>query len=235
MEAMAHRVLLVEDDERIRTSMRLSLEDEGYEVEEAGTGEEALELQTRALVSNPFDLLVVDIMLPGMDGWEILKWMRGAGVQTPVLILTARDKVFDRVRGLEIGADDYLVKPFAFSELLARVRTILRRPPIREAATVRVADLELDLTGHKAVRSGRRLELTGREFSLLSLLARHSGEVLTRTLIAESVWNMNSGGDTSVVDVNMRRLRTKVDDPFPQKLLRTVRGVGYVLENPDEH
>jgi two-component system copper resistance phosphate regulon response regulator CusR len=174
-------------------------------------------------------------MLPGMDGWEILKWMRGAGVQTPVLILTARDKVFDRVRGLEIGADDYLVKPFAFSELLARVRTILRRPPIREAATVRVADLELDLTGHKAVRSGRRLELTGREFSLLSLLVRRSGEVLTRTLIAESVWNMNSDGDTSVVDVNMRRLRTKVDDPFPRKLLRTVRGVGYVLENPEEH
>jgi two-component system copper resistance phosphate regulon response regulator CusR len=182
-----------------------------------------------------FDLIVLDLMLPGMDGWEILKWMRGAGVQTPVLILTARDKVFDRVRGLEIGADDYLVKPFAFSELLARVRTILRRPPIREAATVRVADLELDLTGHKAVRSGRRLELTGREFSLLSLLARRSGEVLTRTLIAESVWNMNSDGDTSVVDVNMRRLRTKVDDPFPRKLLRTVRGVGYVLENPEEH
>jgi len=159
--------------------------------------------------------------------------MRGAGVGTPVLILTARDEVADRVRGLELGADDYLVKPFAFSELLARVRTILRRPTVREPATLRVADLELDLTGQKAMRGGQRLDLTGREFKLLSLLMRRSGEVLTRTLIAESVWNMNSEGDTNVVDVNMRRLRSKVDDPFPQKLLRTVRGVGYVLENPE--
>jgi two-component system copper resistance phosphate regulon response regulator CusR len=137
------------------------------------------------------------------------------------------------VRGLELGADDYLVKPFAFSELLARVRTILRRPPVREAARIRVADLELDLAGHRASRGGQSLDLTAREFTLLSLLGRRAGEVLTRTLIAESVWGMNSEGDTNVVDVNLRRLRTKLDDPFPRKLLRTVRGVGYVLEDPD--
>jgi two-component system copper resistance phosphate regulon response regulator CusR len=168
-----------------------------------------------------------------MDGWEILTWARGTGVQTPILLLTARDSVADRVRGLELGADDYLVKPFAFSELLARVRTILRRPPVREAAKIRVADLELDLAGHRAMRGGQWLDLTAREFTLLSLLGRRAGEVLTRTLIAESVWGMNSEGDTNVVDVNLRRLRTKLDDPFPRKLLRTVRGVGYVLEDPD--
>ena len=150
-----------------------------------------------------------------------------------MLILTARDEVSDRVRGLELGADDYLVKPFAFSELLARVRTILRRPPVRETATLRVADLELDLAGLRATRAGQRLDLTGREFKLLSLLVRRTGEVLTRTFIAESVWDMSSEGDTNVVDVNIRRLRTKLDDPFQQKLLRTVRGVGYVLENPE--
>ncbi len=166
-------------------------------------------------------------------GGQVLTWLRAAGLQTPVLILTASDEVSDRVRGLELGADDYLVKPFAFSELLARVRTILRRPPVREATTLRVADLEIDLAGHKATRAGQRLELTAREFTLLSLLVRRAGEVLTRTLIAESVWAINSDGDTNVVDVNMRRLRGKVDDPFPRKLLRTVRGVGYVIENPE--
>jgi two-component system copper resistance phosphate regulon response regulator CusR len=152
-----------------------------------------------------------------------------------VLLLTARDDVADRVRGLELGADDYLVKPFAFSELLARVRTILRRPPVRETATLRVADLEVDLTGLRATRGGQRLDLTGREFTLLTLLVRRAGEVLTRTFIAEAVWKMSSEGDTNVVDVNMRRLRSKVDDPFPRKLLRTVRGVGYVLEDPEGH
>jgi len=164
---------------------------------------------------------------------QILTWMRDAGRQTPVLMLTARDQVSDRVRGLVLGADDYLVKPFAFSELLARVRTVLRRPPLRESDTLWVADLELDLAGHKATRAGKRIDLTGREFTLLSLLARRAGEVLTRTIIAESVWNMNAEGDTNVVDVNLRRLRSKLDDPFSKKLLRTVRGVGYVLEDPD--
>lgn len=223
------KLLIVEDEMKTVNFLKRGFGEAGFVVSIALDGLEG----RRQIETSAFDLIVLDIMLPGMDGWEILKWLREIGLQTPVLILTARDEVSDRVRGLEIGADDYLVKPFAFSELLARSRTILRRPPIREALTLRVADLELDLTGHKAMRSGRRLDLTGREFSLLSLLVRHAGEVMTRTLIAESVWNMHSDGDTDVVDVNIRRLRAKVDDPFPQKLLRTVRGVGYVLENSE--
>jgi two-component system, OmpR family, copper resistance phosphate regulon response regulator CusR len=223
------KLLIVEDEIKTSNFLKQGFSEAGFVVAVAPDGMEA----RREIEAGSFDLVVLDIMLPGIDGWGILQWMRGTGLQTPVLMLTARDEVSDRVRGLELGADDYLVKPFAFSELLARVRTILRRPPVRETATLRVADLELDQTGHKATRAGHRLELTGREFRLLSLLVRRAGEVLTRTLIAESVWNMTSEGDTNVVDVNMRRLRTKVDDPFPRKLLRTVRGVGYVLEDPD--
>jgi two-component system, OmpR family, copper resistance phosphate regulon response regulator CusR len=223
------KLLIVEDEVKTANFLKRGFGEAGFVVSVAADGPDA----KRQIESGAFELIVLDIMLPGMDGWDILKWLRGAGIGTPVLVLTARDEVSDRVRGLELGADDYLVKPFAFSELLARVRTILRRPPVREAATLRVADLELDLAGHKATRSGRRLDLTGREFRLLSLLVRRAGEVLTRTLIAESVWNMNSDGDTNVVDVNMRRLRTKVDDPFPRKLLRTVRGVGYVVEDTE--
>jgi two-component system copper resistance phosphate regulon response regulator CusR len=168
-----------------------------------------------------------------MDGLRLLTWLRESGFQAPVVILTARESVEDRVTGLELGADDYLVKPFAFAELLARVRTILRRPPIREPSTLRVGDLELDLAAHRATRAGQRLDLTTREFVLLSLLVRKAGEVLTRTMIAQSVWDMHFSGDTNVVDVSVRRLRGKLDDPFPRKLLRTVRGVGYVLESPE--
>jgi two-component system, OmpR family, copper resistance phosphate regulon response regulator CusR len=223
------KLLIVEDELKTANFLKRGFSEEGFVVSVAPDGSDAV----RQIQAGTFDLIVLDIMLPGMDGWQILTWLRGTGIQVPVLILTARDEVSDRVRGLELGADDYLVKPFAFSELLARVRTILRRPPMRASATLRVADLELDLAGHKATRGGQRLDLTAREFTLLSLLVRRAGEVLTRTLIAESVWNMDSGGDTNVVDVNMRRLRGKVDDPFPRKLLRTVRGVGYVLENPE--
>jgi len=223
------KLLIVEDETKTASFLKRGFSEASFVVTVAANGFDA----RRQIESAAFDLIVLDIMLPGIDGWDLLKWLRGAGLGTPVLILTARDDVSDRVRGLELGADDYLVKPFAFSELLARVRTILRRPPVREAATLRVADLDLDLTGLRASRSGQRLDLTGREFKLLSLLVRRAGEVLTRTFIAESVWDMNSEGDTNVVDVNMRRLRAKVDDPFPRKLLRTVRGVGYVLENPD--
>lgn len=150
--------------------------------------------------------------------------------QTPVLFLTAKDAIEDRVRGLDLGADDYLVKPFAFAELLARVRTLLRRPQARQPDTVRVADLELDVARHRAARDGQRLDLTPKEFALLSLLARRAGEVLSRTLIAEQVWDVNFESDTNVVDVHVRRLRAKVDDPFDAKLIHTVRGVGYVLE-----
>ncbi|MGB6946386.1 MAG: heavy metal response regulator transcription factor [Bryobacteraceae bacterium] len=223
------KLLIVEDEVKTANFLKKGLGEAGFLVSVAADGEEGL----RLIETGAFDLIVLDIMLPGMDGWDILTRLRDGGLQTPVLILTARDEVQDRVRGLELGADDYLVKPFAFSELLARVRTILRRPPVRESSTLRVADLELDLAGHKATRAGQRLDLTAREFTLLSLLVRRAGEVLTRTLIAESVWAINFDGDTNVVDVNVRRLRGKVDDPFPRKLLRTVRGVGYVLENPE--
>jgi two-component system copper resistance phosphate regulon response regulator CusR len=224
------KLLIVEDEAKTANFLKRGLSEAGYLVNVATDGGEGM----RLIESGAFDLIVLDLMLPVVDGWQILTWLRGAGLQTPVLILTARDDVQDRVRGLELGADDYLVKPFAFSELLARVRTILRRPPVRESTTLRVADLEIDLAGHRATRAGQRLDLTAREFTLLSLLVRRAGEVLTRTLIAESVWAINFDGDTNVVDVNVRRLRGKVDDPFPQKLLRTVRGVGYVLENPEK-
>jgi len=222
------KLLIVEDEAKTASFLNRGFDEAGFVVSVARDGLDA----KRQLEVGTFDLVVLDILLPEMDGWEVLKWLRGAEMQMPVLLLTARDAVADKVRGLELGADDYLVKPFAFSELLARVNTILRRPPIREAAALRVADLEIDLSVHRAVRAGRRLDLTAREFKLLALLARHQGEVLTRTAIAEAVWNMNSVGDTNVVDVNLRRLRSKVDDPFAQKLIRTVRGVGYVLEDP---
>jgi two-component system copper resistance phosphate regulon response regulator CusR len=175
--------------------------------------------------------MILDIMLPQRDGWSVLAELRRGGKQTPVLCLTARDAVQDRVKGLELGADDYLVKPFAFSELLARVRSILRRGPARQPDILRVADLAIDLFRHKATRGGRRLDLTPKEFALLSLLARRTGEVLSRTLIAEQVWDMNFDSDTNVVEVAVRRLRGKIDDPFPTKLIQTVRGVGYVLED----
>jgi two-component system copper resistance phosphate regulon response regulator CusR len=173
-------------------------------------------------------------MLPGLDGWAILETARKAGKRTPVLFLTARDDIDDRVRGLELGADDYLVKPFAYSELLARIRVILRRHDTTifesEPTSFELADLKLDLLKHRATRGADRLDLTPKEFALLSLLIRRAGEVLSRTVIADQVWDMNFDSDTNVVEVAVRRLRTKVDDPYPVKLLHTVRGAGYVLE-----
>lgn len=180
-------------------------------------------------LTQAFDLLILDVMLPGRSGWEILASVRRMS-QTPVLFLTARDRVEDRVRGLEAGADDYLVKPFAFSELLARVRTLLRRRPQAEPDVLRVADLELDLARHKAWRGGVRVTLTAKEMALLALFMRRRGEVLSRTLIAEQVWDMHFDSDTNVVDVAVRRLRAKIDEPFELKLIHTLRGVGYVLE-----
>jgi two-component system copper resistance phosphate regulon response regulator CusR len=170
-------------------------------------------------------------MLPGRDGWSTLTGLRQGGNRTPVIMLTARDAVRDRVRGLEIGADDYLVKPFAFSELLARIRSVLRRGPVRQVDAIRIADLEIDCVRLKASRQGKRLDLTPREFSLLSLFARRAGEVLSRTLIAEQIWDMNFDSDSNVVDVHVRRLRAKVDEPYDAKLIHTARGVGYVLED----
>ena len=220
------KILIIEDEAKTAAYLQKGLSEEGFVADTAPTGDEGIRL---AHVS-PYDLIILDIMLPGRDGWSIMENLRKEGSLTPVLFLTARDTVQDRVRGLELGADDYLVKPFAFSELLARVRSVLRRGPTRQMGPVRIADLEIDLTAHRISRNGKRLDLTPKEFALLSLLARRAGEVLSRTLIAEQIWDMNFDSDSNVVDVHVRRLRMKVDDPYESKLIHTVRGVGYVLE-----
>src|SRR6266849_4653161 len=205
------KILIVEDEQKTASYLRRGLTENGFTVEVAREGENGLQ----AALSNDYDLMILDVMLPRRDGW---------------LFLTARDAIQHRVKGLELGADDYLVKPFAFSELLARLRSILRRTAPGTQDSLRIADLELDLIRHKATRRGKRLDLTPKEFALLSLLARRPAEVLSRTLIAEQVWDIAFASDTNVVDVHVRRLRSKVDDPFDHKLIHTVRGVGYVLE-----
>jgi len=221
------RILLVEDERKTADYLRKGLTESGCVVDCAHDGDDGLHLA----LTEHYDLIVLDVVLPTRDGWSVLGSLRRAGRQTPVLFLSACDTVPDRVKGLELGADDYLIKPFAFSELLARVRSILRRGPARQPETLRILDLELDLPRHRATRGGQRLDLTPKEFALLALLARRKGEVLTRTLIAELVWEMHFDSDTNVVDVAVRRLRLKVDETHPQKLIRTVRGVGYVLDD----
>ncbi len=220
------KILVVEDESKTAAYVRKGLTESGFVVDVAEDGTAGLDFAR----ASDYDLIVLDIMLPGKDGWSVLAELRRSGKETPVLFLTARDAVEDRVRGLHEGADDYLVKPFAFAELLERVRTLLRRSPVRQPETLRIGDLEIDSSRHRATRAGKRLDLTPKEFALLSLLARRKGEVLTRTLIAGQVWDMNFDSHTNVVEVHMRRLRAKVDDPFERKLIRTVRGVGYVLE-----
>jgi two-component system, OmpR family, copper resistance phosphate regulon response regulator CusR len=223
---VAVKILIVEDEPKTGDYLRQGLAEAGFVVDLARDGLDGLHLAQ----TTDYDLVVLDVMLPRLDGWGVLETLRRGGLEMPVLFLTARDQVEDRVRGLELGADDYLVKPFAFSELLARVRTLLRRGRSKEPEVLRAADLELDLLRRRVLRAGQRIDLTAKEFGLLELLLRRQGEVLPRSLIASQVWDMNFDSDTNVIEVAVRRLRAKVDDPFDPKLIRPVRGMGYVLE-----
>ena len=224
------RILIVEDEPKTGDYLKQGLVEAGFVVELVRDGRDGLHQG----LTDAYDLAILDVKLPGIDGWTVLKGIREAGKDTPVLFLTARDHVNDRVKGLELGADDYLVKPFALSELLARVRTLLRRGIKATAAEfLRTADLELDLMRRRVTRAGKRIDLTAKEFALLELLLRRQGEVLPRSLIASQVWDMHFDSDTNVIDVAIRRLRLKLDDNFEPKLILTVRGMSYVLESPD--
>jgi two-component system copper resistance phosphate regulon response regulator CusR len=224
------KILIVEDEPKTGEYLRKGLHEAGFVVDLAQTGLDGLHLAEQG----EYELVILDVMLPGLNGWEVLKNMRQRGLEMPAMFLTARDQVEDRVKGLELGADDYLVKPFSFAELLARVRTILRRGRNGSETTVlKVADLELDLLRRRVARAGKRIDLTAKEFGLLELLMRRQGEVLPRSLIASQVWDMNFDSDTNVIEVAMRRLRVKIDEGQDVKLIQTVRGMGYVLEAPE--
>jgi len=222
------KILIVEDEQKTGDYLKQGLSEASFVVDLARDGVDGMHLA----LSEDYDLVVLDVMLPGLDGWGVLRAIRDAGKNMPVLFLTARDQVEERVKGLELGADDYLVKPFAFSELLARVRSLLRRGKAMEPEVLKAADLELDLLRRRVTRAGRRIELTAKEFALMELLMRRQGEVLPRSLIASQIWDMNFDSDTNVIEVAVRRLRAKVDDDFEPKLIVTVRGMGYVLEIP---
>ena len=220
------KILIVEDEPKTGDYLRQGLSEAGFTADLVRNGLDGM----HEGLSGEFDLLILDVNLPGLDGWQVLKALRAAGRDLPVLFLTARDQVEDRVKGLELGADDYLVKPFAFSELLARVRTVLRRGRAKEVPTLALADLELDVLKRRASRAGRRIDLTAKEFALLELFLRRQGEVLSRSYIASQVWDMNFDSDTNVVEVAIRRLRAKVDDDFMPRLIHTQRGMGYIME-----
>lgn len=220
------RILIIEDEAKTASFLSKGLKENGFTVDIAVNGIDGLS----ALEQNNYDLAILDIMLPLLDGWSVLSVIRNKDIETRILLLTAMDSVEDRVKGLELGADDYLVKPFAFSELLARIRTLLRRGTATEIQQIQCADLKIDAIKHRVTRKGIRIDLTPKEFQLLLLMARSPGEVFSRTVIAEQVWDMNFDSDTNVVDVAIRRLRNKVDDPFDNKLIHTIRGVGYAFE-----
>jgi two-component system copper resistance phosphate regulon response regulator CusR len=224
------RILLVEDDLKTGDYLKQGLSEAGYMTDWVSDG---LSGKHQAL-SETYDLIILDVMLPVLDGWSVLTAIRQAGLTMPILFLTAKDEVDDRVKGLKLGADDYLVKPFAFAELLARIMSLLRRGSQREEDVICVADLELDLRRRRVTRAGQRIDLTAKEFALLELFMRRQGEVLPRSLIASQVWDMNFDSDTNVVEVAIKRLRSKVDQGFSPRLIQTIRGMGYVLEVDDE-
>lgn len=225
------KLLVVEDEIKTGQYLKKGLSEAGFIVDLACTGMDG----HHQAVTEKYDLIILDVMLPDIDGWHILKTLRSNGDLTPVLFLSAKDSTEDKVKGLELGADDYLAKPFVFAELLARVRTLLRRGiPNQELDTLTIANMTLDLKRRSAIREGQRINLTNKEFSLLELLLRRQGEVLPRSLIASQVWDMNFDSDTNVIDVAIRRLRSKIDSDFQPKLIHTVRGMGYVLEASNE-
>ncbi|MDA8259008.1 MAG: heavy metal response regulator transcription factor [Betaproteobacteria bacterium] len=223
------KILIVEDEPKTAAFVKRGFTEEGFVADVALDGVDGLHLA----LTGEYDVIVLDVMLPRQDGWRVLQEIRTHRPHQLVILLTALDAVAHRVKGLDLGADDYLVKPFAFSELNARVRNILRRAPARQTEVLRLSDLDMDLLRHKASRAGKLLDLAPQEYRLLEYLLRHAGEVVTRTRLAERVWDMNFDGDSNVVDVAVRRLRRKVDDPCERKLIHTLRGVGYVLEERD--
>ena len=225
------KILLVEDEAKTGEYLKKGLSEAGYITDWVSDGQSG----RHQALHGPYERIILDVMLPVINGWQVLSDIRQAGLTMPVLFLTARDQVDDRVKGLELGADDYLVKPFAFAELLARVRTLLRRGRSLETAFLHVDDLELDLLRRRAIRAGRRIDLTAKEFALLELLMRRQGEVLPRSLIASQVWDMNFDSDTNVVEVAIKRLRNKVDTGFETKLINTLRGMGYVMESKSDN
>lgn len=217
------RVLVVEDERRIADFVCRGLSEQGYAVDVAYDGDEALQWTDVA----DYDVIILDVMLPVRDGIEVCRTLRDRRLRTPILMLTARDAVEDRVRGLDSGADDYLVKPFAFAELLARLRALTRREPVALGTALQVGDLTLDTVTREVCRQRARIDLTTKEFALLEYLMRHPNQVLTRTMIAEHVWSYDFDNSTNVIDVHVRNLRRKIDDPFPAKLIQTIRGAGY--------
>ncbi len=223
------RILVIEDEAKTALFLKKGLSEQGYSVEICGDGTHGLELA----VNESFDAVILDIMIPGKDGKTVLSAIRQKALTIPVLVLTARDSVEDRVEGLELGADDYLVKPFSFSELLARLRTIMRRGSQPEYSLLQIEDLKIDLVHHRVTRDSRKIELTPKEYTILVMLARKPGQVFTRTVIADQVWGMDFDRGSNFVDVHIRRLRSKVDDPFPKKLIKTLRGIGYVIDVED--